>query len=60
MEIHRFHRRGMRRVLRSVYLLPDTFPPRDGQPGLVLVHCPQDLMPFLVGDDTAGWLIEHG
>lgn len=57
---HGFHRHGMARVLREVYLLRDTFPGTGPTPtALTLVHCPRDLMSFLQGDDTAGWLIEH-
>jgi hypothetical protein len=55
-----FHRRGVQRVARTVYLLRDTFPGTGPTPrALTLVHCPRDLMPFLQGDDTAGWLVEH-
>lgn len=55
-----FHQRGMERVVRTVYLMPDMFPATGPTPRtLTLVHCPRDLMRFLQGDDTAGWLIEH-
>lgn len=54
-----FHPHGEARVAREVYLLRDTFPGIGPTPrALALLHCPCDLMPFLQGDDRAGWLIE--
>lgn len=47
------------RVTRSVYLVPDVYPPCDGA-ALTLLCCPRDLMSFLVTNaEEDGLLIDH-